>query len=348
MESIGIGLVGAGLFGRNHAIVYSRLAETQLLAVCDVDRDRAAQVAAEFGASGVYGRIEDVLAHPGVQAVSIATPDFVHTDDVVKALEAGKHVLCEKPLAMTVADAERIREAARRSPAKLMVDFANRVSPPIAAAKKTIDDGELGRPIHVMARLSNTLFVPFKMLSWADKSSALWFLGSHVIDLLRYLTGQEVVRVYAVAGHGLLRSRGIDIPDVYLSTLEFSGGVIAQMENSWVLPEDNPMIYDLKIEIVGDKGQVQIDTSHNGAFRKMTGQGMRYTDVFGITPAGDTRTGGFAMEGIGRFIDAIVRDAPVLAGVEDGVAVTRILVAIEESARGGAPVVVAEMTGKGS
>jgi len=97
-------------------------------------------------------------------------------------------------------------------------------------------------------------------------------------------------------------------------------------------------VFDFKLEIVGEKGQLQADTSHNGALRKLTGGGMRFGDPLGITPTGPTRVGGFVLEAIARFVDAVLRDAPVLAGVEDGLAATRVLAAIERSAASGQPV----------
>ena len=107
------------------------------------------------------------------------------------------------------------------------------------------------------------------------------------------------------------------------------------MENSWVLSPDNPMLFDFKLDLVGDRGQIQIDPSHNGAVRRMTGNGLRYADLLGITPTGDTRVGGFVLEAIARFVDAVLQDAPLLAGVDDGLAATRVLSAIERSAASG-------------
>jgi predicted dehydrogenase len=176
------------------------------------------------------------------------------------------------------------------------------------------------------------------MLGWAAKSSALWFLGSHLVDALRFVLDDEVKRVYAVSRQGVLAARGVPTKDFFLSTLEFGRGTAVVMENSWLLAKDNPMVFDFKLELVGDKGQIQADTSHNGAFRRLTGQGLRYGDMFGIVPAGGSRVGGFVLEAIARFVDAVLHDAPLLAGVEDGLAATRVLAAIERSAASGVAV----------
>lgn len=336
-----VGIIGSGIWGGQHAHVFSTLPNTELVAVCDVNEDRARAMAEAHGAPRCYTDHRDLLADPEVEAVSIATPDFSHTPLLLDAISAGKHILCEKPLATTLEEAEAVQKAASASDRKIMLDFHNRVSPAIASAQEEVAAGALGRIIHGTGRLSNTTFVPLEMLSWAHKSSALWFLGSHLVDALRFILSDDVTRVFAVRRDGYLRSRGVDTADVHLAVLEFGGGTVITVENSWVLSPDNPMVFDMGIDLVGEKGQIQLNPSHNGAYRQMTGSGLKYRDLFGITPVGVGRVGGFVFESIARFVDAVQSDAPLLAGVEDGLRNTRILAAIEESARSGQPVDIA-------
>jgi predicted dehydrogenase len=123
--------------------------------------------------------------------------------------------------------------------------------------------------------------------------------------------------------------------------LEFGNGTIVTIENSWVLARDNPQIFDLSLRLVGERGQIRLNPSHNEAYLHMIGEGVRYRDLLGVTPVGAGRVGGFVREAIARFVDAVRNDAPLLATVEDGLKVTRILAAIEESAHTGLPVSVA-------
>jgi predicted dehydrogenase len=337
-EPLKVAVIGAGIWGGQHAYVFSTLPQTELVAVCDLDRTRAEAMAKSHGARQYFTDHQALLASAEVEAVSIATPDFTHTPLILDALAAGKHVLTEKPLATTTAEATAIHEAARASDRKVMVDFHNRVNPAFAVAQQEIARGAIGRPIHANGRLSNTTFVPLEMLNWAGRSSALWFLGSHLVDALRFILQDEVVRVFAMRAEGHLKSLGVDTADVHLSMLEFTRGTIVTIENSWVLSPDNPQIFDLALNLVGEKGQIQLNPSHNGGYVQMTGRGMRYRDLLGVTPAGAGRVGGFVQEAIARFVDAVRDDAPLLATVEDGLKVTRILAAIEESARTGMPV----------
>lgn len=337
-DTLNVAIIGCGIWGGQHAHVFSTLPNANLVAVCDLDADRAEAMAKAHGVPHVLTDHRKLLKIDEIDAVSIATPDFTHTPLIVDALNAGKHVLSEKPLATNVEEAEAIQQAAAATDRKLMVDFHNRVNPAIASAQEEVAKGTIGRPIHANGRLSNTTFVPLEMLSWADKSSALWFLGSHLIDALRFILHDDVTRVFAMRSDGHLKSLGVDTADVHMALLEFSKGTVVTLENSWVLSPDNPQIFDLEIGLVGEKGQIQLNPSHNGAYRQMTGTGMKYRDLFGVTPVGVGRVGGFVMESIARFVDAVLTDAPLLATVEDGLRVTRVLSAIEDSARTGQPV----------
>ena len=179
------------------------------------------------------------------------------------------------------------------------------------------------------------MFVPFELLSWAGRSSALWFLGSHSVDALRFVLGAEVKRVQAVVRRGFLAGHGVDTADVHIALLEFDNGVVASLENSWVLPRDLPLVFDFKLEIVGEKGALQVDTAQNGTFKKYAGEGLRTADMLGVTPAAGGRIGGFVMESIARFVDSVTTGAPVLADARDGLQVTRVLAAIEQAAESG-------------
>ena len=338
MKKFKVGIVGAGLWGANHAHVFGILPQTEIVAVCDVSVDRGEQMRAKTGAKAAYARFEDLISHDGLDIVSVATPDFAHTPVILAALAADKHVLTEKPLATTLNEANVVAAAAAKSKGKLMIDFHNRVNPAVVQLRDAVASGEIGRPVHGSSRLSNTTFVPLEMLSWASKSSALWFLGSHVVDAWRFVLSDEVKRVYAVSREGVLAGRGVATKDVHVSILEFAKGAVITMENSWLLSPDNPMVFDFKLELVGDMGQIQADPSHNGAVRRMTGKGLKYSDLLGVAPTGEGRIGGFVLELIARFVDAVADDAPLLADASDGLANTRALAAIEQSAASGQPV----------
>jgi len=311
----------------------------EVFAVCDANRGQAEEAAARWHVPRVCADAEELVGLPEVDAVSVTTPDFAHTEIVLAALEAGKDVLVEKPLATNLEDATRIEEAVKRSGRKLMVDFHNRWNPCFFQARDIIQRGEIGKVRYVYYRLSDVTWVATGMLSWANRSNVLWFLGSHCVDTMRWMLGEEVAKVYSVTRSEVLRALGVDTNDFFVSILEFEGGCVANMENSWILPDGEPSIFDLKCEITGDKGRILIDGSHHRALQKFTSKSGSYLDVL-VAPEVQGRTVGFGAESIRHFVDCVASDTEPLADVKAGVAATKILLAIEEAAREGRPVVV--------
>jgi predicted dehydrogenase len=144
--------------------------------------------------------------------------------------------------------------------------------------------------------------------------------------------------VQAFSRSGILQKLGVDAPDFHVAIAEFARGAVVTFEHAWILPPSQPMVYDFKVELLGSEGAVYIDSSHHGAFVLHAGGRLSYGDVLGTTPTSDLRVGGFVLEAIARFVDAVLYDQPVLATGEDGVEATRIVDAIKRSAETGQPV----------
>jgi predicted dehydrogenase len=336
MEKKGFALVGAGIFGERHAQAYSRHPGVDFVAVCDLNGQRAAQIAERYGARSHTSDFTELLNNPEIEAVSIATPDHLHKDVAIAFAQAGKHLLVEKPLATTVEDAEAIDTAAKEAGVKLVVDFHNRFNPPMVSARDAIRRGDLGTPAYVYARLSNTTMIATDMLKWANKSSALWFLASHMVDIVRWMLDDEVKRVYAVSRKGILQGLGVDAPDFHVATVEFKKGAVAVFEHAWILPRTHATVKDLKMEILGSKGAINIDASHNRTLEIYSAEKAAFPDLM-APPTGDHLTG-FVLDSIAYFIDSITLDAPIRATGEDGIATTKIICAILDSVEKGEPV----------
>jgi predicted dehydrogenase len=330
----GFALIGAGIFGERHAQAYSRHSAVDFVSVCDLNTARAAEIAHRYGARKHSSDFREILADPEVVAVSVATPDHLHREVAVAAAEAGKHLLVEKPLATTIEDAQAIVAAAKHNGVKLVVDFHNRVNPPMVNARDAIRRGDIGKPVYFYTRLSNTTQVATQMLKWANHSSALWFLASHMVDVVRWMIGDEVKRISAIRRDGVLREMGIDTADFHLVTLEFRGGAVAVFEHAWILPTTHPTLKDLKMEILGSKGAIYIDGSHNRTL-EVYGERASFPDL--LAPPTGTHLTGFVLDSIAYFVDTVTQDAPPLATGEEGLEITRILCAIEKSAELGQP-----------
>ena len=337
--AVGFGVIGLGNWGQMHVAAFEGHPQANVVAVCDANGERAAETARKHDVPGSYDRVEDMLNDPAVEAVSIATPDFAHTEVALAAIGAGKHVLVEKPLATTQADCERIVAAAEGSDKQFMVDFHNRWSPVFCQARQAINDGKVGEPRLVNLRLNDQLSVPTEMLPWAGQSTVTWFVGSHAVDTVRWLFGREIERVYAVKRDGVLTSMGIDTADFYESILEVAGGGVAVVENCWILPNSGPSLFDLKCEVIGSQGAIYMDTSHHRAIETYTQDAARYPDVF-VCPEVRGQIAGFALESIRDFVDCVVEDRAPMCTARDGLAVSKVILAMERSAAEGKSVAV--------
>jgi predicted dehydrogenase len=332
MEKIGAGVIGVGVFGEIHARFYREHRLTNLLAVADINEKRAKQVAEKYGARA-YTRYEDMLSDPEIQMVSVVVPDPLHRDPCVKAAEAGKHILLEKPLATTLEDGKAIIDACKKHRVKFMVDFMNRWNPPFSLAKETIESGEIGKVQYINIRLNDSIYVPTEMLSWAGSSTVLWFLGSHAVDLVLWLLDESVERVFCISRSKILAERGIHTPDFFHSVLEFKNGVIVNMENSWILPNSSPTLYEFTAEIVGSKGKIDIDPAQNGAIRKASEEKYSYPDILCI-PSIAGRISGFSYTAMNHFVECVVDDKEPMVTKESSLEVTRVLLKLLESAKG--------------
>ena len=340
MERVRFGLIGTGTWGNVHAETYSTYHRASLAAVCDLDESRARNAADRWVARKVYTDYREMLRDPDIDAVAVATPDFAHCEPIVAAARAGKHIIVEKPLATTCQDLDQIAEAVTRAGVKFMVDFHNRWSPPLVIARNDIENGAIGEIVSAYLRLNNTIYVPLKMLSWSTKSSILWFLGSHTVDALRFLLRDEVARVYSVSRSGVLRGKGVDVPDLYQTILEFDGGPVATIENHWIMPDTSPSYNDFKVSVVGSKGMFNMDLTHNQLIERYVEGRSDHPDVLGA-PLVRGRHVGFVYESIRHFVDCVADDKPVAVTLDDGVRVSKVILAIMQSALSREPVKVA-------
>jgi len=327
-----LAIIGAGVWGDTHAGIFAEHPHAENVAICDVDEKRALEVAKKYGIKEVYTDYKEMLEKSDFDAVSIVTPDFLHGDISVACAEAGKHMLIEKPIATSREDVHRIVEAANKNKVRVMVDLHNRWNPPFVAVKQAIDAGELGDLQHAYFKLNDIKWVGTDMLSWTAKSSIMWFLGSHSVDTLRWLFHDEVTRVYSVSNRGVMDALGVHTEDTYLTTLEFSKGTIAHMENSWIAPNGNPNLNDIKFSIVGEKGQVAIDTSNHSMIQKYTDVKTEVPDVL-VRNTVHGRVKGFAYESIRCFVDKIISGEEFVVSMEDAAKTSLVILSVLESAK---------------
>jgi predicted dehydrogenase len=254
-------VIGVGLIGQQHADVYAHYPRADLRLVYDVTPARAQEVAQKYGCKVAHS-LEEV-ANSDVEVVSVATPDFAHRQPVITMLQAGKHVVVEKPLATNVADALAMVQAAEANRRLFTVSLGNRWAPDMQNLRESVQSGEIGEPVFGYSRLSDTVWVPTQMLSWASGSGPHWFLFPHNMDYVRWILQQEAVSVYASGEKRLLPQKGIDAYDFIQAMVKFERCTVT-FETSWIVPEGYPNIVEQLLTLYGTKGKVQLDRSHSG------------------------------------------------------------------------------------
>jgi D-xylose 1-dehydrogenase (NADP+, D-xylono-1,5-lactone-forming) len=243
------GIIGAGRIARKFAAGLRESQAGQLVAVASRDTLRAQTIAQELGAPIGHGSYEALLADPRVHAVYIALPNSMHAEWAIKAAQAGKHILCEKPLAPTRAEAEAMFEAAREHQVWLMEAFMYRFHPRTRALQELISAGAIGQIRLIRAGFSFSLDRPGD-IRWdaALAGGALYDIGCYPLNLARALIGSAPNRAWASAQWA---ESGID--HTLAATLEYPGGAIAQLLCSFRAS------FQQQVQIVGSDGVIELD-----------------------------------------------------------------------------------------
>jgi len=225
MKKLGVAVIGAGFWGRNHARIFKELEETELLAVCDVDAERAKNLAKQSSATP-YTIAGKMLERKDIEAVSICTWSTSLAKETLKALKAGKHVLVEKPMATNAKQAEKLLETADKKGLHLTVGFLMRFIPGVQYIKKAIESKTIGELVCATAK---------RVSEWPERIGDVGVVKDtaiHDIDVIRYLFNEEPGAVYAKTGS--MKHRKFE--DYAQIMLTFESGKSAFIESNWLTP----------------------------------------------------------------------------------------------------------------
>lgn len=246
-----VGVVGLGWAGQQHMEAYDALDGVELVAIAGMEDGPRAELKEKFGVPNVYSDWKDLVAAGGLDAVSVAVPTFLHAPITIGALEAGLHVLCEKPIARTAEEAEGMVAAARASGRVLEIAFNHRRRGDVEALKAAIDDGTIGRPYHARATWLRRSGIPALGSWFTNKDMAgggpLIDLGVHVLDYALHLFGEPRVLAVSAVTHSELGPRGLggavsdkqqvgsayEVEDLASLLLRLEGGGSIVLETSW-------------------------------------------------------------------------------------------------------------------
>jgi len=256
---VGVGIIGTGGISEAHAQGYlSVRKKARIVAVSDIDKRRAKKKAARWGAESWYLNFEELLKRDDIEAVSVCTPTFTHAQISVAAMKSGKHVLCEKPMAMNLEEADEMIETSEQEKVILQIGHHNRFEPVFERTKELIEEGIVGRICQVKARQAHgwgwTKGMPRSWFAEPDKSGGGTLLdnGCHLFDLLRWLVG-EVETVSAYVGTLVY---DIPVEDNGIAILQFKNGAMGEVDASWTYRGD---LFENYIRIFGSEGTIIAD-----------------------------------------------------------------------------------------
>jgi predicted dehydrogenase len=324
-KKLGVGVLGVGEMGRRHAENLRRLVpEARLVAVADVSTDRARQVAEELEIVNSFSSIDDLLECKEVDAVVIAVPDKFHAKAIEIAAAAGKDILCEKPIAISLADAHRALAAVAKAGVGLQIGFMRRYDPAYAAAKKRIEAGEIGDPV-LFKSVGRDKDVPPLAAYQSNVNGMLFYNNTiHDFDLARWLMQDEVSEVHSYTTVAI-RPEVAQFGDVVASVvnLKYERGAIGNVESY----AQAIYAYDVRTEIVGSKGSVFVGSLDKipATFLNAGGSTHILADHF------LSRFADAYLAEVGDFVRNMLHDrAPRVSG-EDGLKALAIAVAAEAS-----------------
>jgi predicted dehydrogenase len=338
-DIVRVGIAGAGWPGKAHARGYLTSGGYKLVAVADLIPSRRKEMTEQFRIGKEYATCEELIADPEIDAVSLCLPTHLHADVAVAALRKGKHVVCERPPAVTAAQARRIAAAAEKNHRQVLFAFQRRFGGPETAAKQAIAKGYAGNVYHARAVWTRTRAVPIGTGWFTDKEKsgggALMDLGSAMLDLAWHLLGEpKPASVFAVTHRrlgGLIpEGQKFDVEEAATALLRFENGASLELTASWALNQ-SPVQNGVVCRIHGTEGAVDVYTStgavmHRG-FDATTGKSKE-------TPLKLPKLTGHAAL-MRHFRECILGKAAPAPGPNQAIALMQMLEATYKSAQSG-------------
>jgi scyllo-inositol 2-dehydrogenase (NAD+) len=312
MEPIGLGIIGTGWCGGIRAIAAANSALVGSLHLAEVNPERLADVKAQTGAVTATTDWEELVSDPGISALMIsATPETLHHPMAKAALEAGKHVLLEKPMALTLDEADELIEIAEAKGLKFTIGYSQRFNTKQALVKRSLNDGTLGDPVSVLVSRHITRSLGAKIGSRTKLSPAA-MEATHDIDFALWcLEPRKPAKVYSQIAWGA-RQAEHGVPDTQIIVITMEDGVTVTISAGWSLPPGYPNFSATWIEFIGTDGALMMDASHKDIVLNTMRDGVRFPlSTMPGEYVDHVYAGPMERETI-HFIEAVVHDRPVM------------------------------------
>lgn len=352
MDKIKIGIIGTGNISNSHIQAYLRNPNVELYAFCDINEEQLHTMGEKYGITRLFTDKEEMLKLPEIDAVSVCTWNSAHAECTIAALNAGKHVLCEKPMALNTQEAEAMKAAAEKNGKLLMIGFVRRYGNDCKILQDFINNDFMGELYYAKATYLRRDGNPGGWFGDKSRSGGgpLIDLGVHVIDLVRYLSGNpKPVSVYGATFQKLFDRKGSIGAPKYLSA-SATGNDVCDVEDlaSAMIRFDNGEVLSVEaafsLNLKNDTGTIELFGTKAGA--KLSPELEIYTDINNyqsnislVAPSALAFNDLFANE-INHYIDCLISGAQCKSPAEDGIEMMKILDAVYESARTGHEVIL--------
>lgn len=337
MTQVNIAIVGLGAFGLWHLKTLLNIPQCCLAAVCDSNAELARQTAEPLGIPATDD-VRSLLDDEGIAALVLAIPPFAGAEIAAEALQAGKHVFIEKPIAVDYAAACKLQCLSETSGRTLMVGYVERFNPSLRRTRALIRSGAVGNVIKLSSRRASR-YEGKPDWVW-DRCGIVVHVVGHDLDLMRWFMDDDVVRVYAESGW--LRRDVEGQPDTVCATLRFRSGAIGVIESSWTLPSTHPAEEnDTRMDITGTTGVISVDNLDQTIHLCSEEAGYRLPSILRWPGGLDGDVGPLSWalkDELIHFVSCIRGDAEPPASAEHACETLRILLAINKATRTGSPI----------
>lgn len=334
-------IIGLGRFGKIHAETVREITGVHLYSACSRNAETLQSHANDLQLTNTTTDYQDILADPTVDIVSIVTHWEDHFQVAIDALQAGKHVLLEKPMAATLEQCQEIQACAQHSTGKFMVGHICRFDPRYALARESILAGDIGAICSIHARRNLPTVAGNIRL---DKISPLIGDGIHDLDLVMWMLGRRPLSVMAKN----VRVHNFKYADISWAMFDFSDPAtnhetIAVIETNWALPPNTPTVIDAQMEIVGTTGQIHINCSETG-LKVQTLEKTKYKDTTYWPQVNDQQATGILKSELEYFANCIHHDLPInIITAKEAQQAMEIILLAEESAQCGQPLPISSL-----
>jgi UDP-N-acetylglucosamine 3-dehydrogenase len=333
VNELGICVLGAGDMGNAHLAAWNTVENVRLIAVADIDQQRAERAQEKHGVSSRFSDIHEAIGQDGVDVVSVCLPSYLHREGAESAMRSGKSVLCEKPIALSLEDAHAMIRCRDETGATLGIGFCKRHLPQLAKLRELVQEGAIGRP--VMYRFVSGIEIRFKpwIMDRNMGGGPIVDLCCHYFDQWRWVFGSEPVKVMAMGmtfAQGAEELPGIEVEtDTATLLVEHASGDVGAISLSWGLPRG--VSAPGGEQVLGAGGVIAVQGSKSLKLIRKGGE----EEVIGDFP-GDLQPRQEA-----AFADAVRSGTAPVTGAEDGLVALKVSLAALESIRTGEAVEIA-------